>query len=192
MQKRIKHLPFFKGEIFMEKLTEKEKTFAETHHNLVIQFLHSKRLDDDYYDVIVFGYLKAVSAYVNHLDLQKKYPFIIIAYRKMKDELIDHYIYTDRQKRAGEKIALRYSNLSEIKEPYNNYLEEYIIHRSIYFEIFSMLTSIEKKILTLKLKQYQKKEICEKCHIKENKLYWYMNAIKHKLGSEVYNMLLSS
>jgi len=38
--------------------------FAEQNHDLVIDYLHRKRLPmDDYYDVVIFGYLSAVQQY---------------------------------------------------------------------------------------------------------------------------------
>lgn len=47
-----------------ERLTEEQKAFAEENHNLIYTFLHKKNLSfDEYYDVVVMGYLKAVANY---------------------------------------------------------------------------------------------------------------------------------
>lgn len=42
-------------------MTPAQQLFAEEHHNLVYAFLNEKKLpEDEYYDVVVFGYLQAV------------------------------------------------------------------------------------------------------------------------------------
>ena len=45
-------------------LTPEQRVFAEKNHNLLLQFLRKRELSiQDYYDVVVFGYLKGVRAY---------------------------------------------------------------------------------------------------------------------------------
>lgn len=45
-------------------MTPAQQLFAEEHHNLVYAFLNEKKLpEDEYYDVVVFGYLQAVMDY---------------------------------------------------------------------------------------------------------------------------------
>lgn len=42
-------------------LTPEQKTFAEKHHGLVYKFLNKNQLSaDEFYDVVIFGYLRAV------------------------------------------------------------------------------------------------------------------------------------
>lgn len=42
-------------------LTRKQQKFAEENHNLVYSFLNKKKLNESvFYDVVIFGYLKAV------------------------------------------------------------------------------------------------------------------------------------
>jgi len=41
----------------LRPFTKKEQRFAEENHDLVYAFLNEKKLsEDDYYDVVVFGY----------------------------------------------------------------------------------------------------------------------------------------
>lgn len=48
-----------------EELTDEERTFAEKHHKLVFSLLRDKALQyDDWYDVVIFGYLLAVQKMV--------------------------------------------------------------------------------------------------------------------------------
>ena len=41
-------------------LTKEQQAFATAHHSLVYKFLNENRLpEDEFYDVVIFGYLKA-------------------------------------------------------------------------------------------------------------------------------------
>lgn len=45
----------------LRPMTTEEREFAEQEHQIVIDFLRCKRLPmDDFYDVVIFGYLSAV------------------------------------------------------------------------------------------------------------------------------------
>ena len=45
-------------------LTPEQKTFAADNHGLVYKFLNENQLpEDEFYDVVIFGYLKAVKEY---------------------------------------------------------------------------------------------------------------------------------
>lgn len=46
-------------------MTPAQQLFAEEHHNLVYAFLNEKKLpEDEYYDVVVFGYLSPLDALI--------------------------------------------------------------------------------------------------------------------------------
>ena len=50
-------------------LTKEQQTFATAHHSLVYKFLNENRLpEDEFYDVVIFGYLKAVRDYFSAHD----------------------------------------------------------------------------------------------------------------------------
>ena len=51
-------------------LTKEQQEFAAEHHGLVYKFLNDNHLpDDEFYDVVIFPYLKAVRDYfsIEHL-----------------------------------------------------------------------------------------------------------------------------
>jgi len=51
----------------LRPMTQEERDFAEQHHNLVIDFLRYRRLPmDEFYDVVIFGYLSAVQQYIRN------------------------------------------------------------------------------------------------------------------------------
>ena len=48
----------------LHEMTPLQKQFAEEHQNVVFRFLNKKGLPvDDYYDIVIFGYLQAVQEY---------------------------------------------------------------------------------------------------------------------------------
>ena len=88
-------------------LTTEQQRFAEDNHNLVYAFLNDKKLqDEDFYDIVVFGYLKAVKEYSTNFALSNKYKFSTISYKYMRSEVCRHYDYLNRQKRSGFSVSL--------------------------------------------------------------------------------------
>ena len=62
-------------------LTKEQQAFATAHHSLVYKFLNENRLpEDEFYDVVIFGYLKAVRDYFSDLTAQQ-FTFSTIANR---------------------------------------------------------------------------------------------------------------
>ena len=67
-----------------ERLTEKERLFAEQHHNVIYTFLNTCKLrEEDFYDVAALGYLRAVKRYHREEKLQQ-YKFNTIAWQAMR------------------------------------------------------------------------------------------------------------
>ena len=59
----------------LRPMTQEERDFAEQHHNLVIDFLRYRRLPmDEFYDVVIFGYLSAVQQYFRKSRCHKNHP----------------------------------------------------------------------------------------------------------------------
>lgn len=87
-------------------LTKEQREFAARWHNLIYVFLREKGLPrDDYYDIVVFGYLRAVKRYFTELALQK-YSFSTIAWQAMESDLAGHYKSQSRQKRHACVVSL--------------------------------------------------------------------------------------
>ena len=62
-------------------LNDTQRFFAEKNHNLVYKFLHEKNLPaSEYYDIIIFGYLRAVQRYLTDPNLAG-YSFATVAWR---------------------------------------------------------------------------------------------------------------
>lgn len=71
-------------------LTEDQCCFAEQNHNLVYKFLHQHGLSvDDYYDIVIFGFLLAVQRYLTDACLAP-YAFSTVAWSAMESALRNH------------------------------------------------------------------------------------------------------
>lgn len=87
-------------------LTPEQREFAADHHNLIYAFLNKKKLrDDDFYDIVVFGFLRAVQDYLNKPEL-KQYSFTTIAWHKMDSCVLNYYASQTRRQRYGRTISL--------------------------------------------------------------------------------------
>lgn len=87
-------------------LTEQQKDFAAANHGLVHAFLNAYGLnEDEFYDAVIFGYLRAVRRYFTEANL-KKYKFGTIAWNCMRVDLLNHYKANRRQKRNAEVVSI--------------------------------------------------------------------------------------
>ena len=89
----------------LRQLTNKEQVFAEKHHDLIYAFLNEKGLDEDeYYDVVIFGYLRAVEEYCEKTDCYKC-SFSTLAWLEMKGALSNHFKNLSCAKRNAQTIS---------------------------------------------------------------------------------------
>ena len=89
----------------LHPMTQEERGFAEQKHDLVIDFLRFKRLPmEDFYDVVVFGYLSAVQQYFRNPPVGVE--FKAMAFRAMKDSILRDGEYHSRAKRSGVTVGL--------------------------------------------------------------------------------------
>ena len=87
-------------------LTDEQQTFASENHDMVNTFLRAKHLKANaYYDIVVFGYLRAVHKYYARPELHK-YGFKSIAWRAMESDLVNHYRKEDRTRKNMPTISL--------------------------------------------------------------------------------------
>ena len=89
----------------LRPMTPEEQDFAEQQHELVICFLRCKHLPiDDFYDVVIFGYLSAVQQYSRNPPAGVE--FKAMAFRAMKDAVLRDGEYHSRAKRCGITVSL--------------------------------------------------------------------------------------
>lgn len=71
-------------------LTLEQKIFATQNHDLIFKFLNEKHLsEDEFYDIVVFGYLRSVQRFFSEPNLQR-YTFSTIAWKGMQGSLNDY------------------------------------------------------------------------------------------------------
>ena len=94
----------------MKPMTDEQRRLAEANHDLVGAFLRENKLpEEQFYDVVIFGYLCAVQQYCENPNLKKRYNFTTVAWKKMTRELTDHYKYLLKAKRSGITVSLHES-----------------------------------------------------------------------------------
>lgn len=90
----------------MQPLTKKQRDFAIENHNLVYDFLNKKKLPESvFYDVVIFGYLRAVQEYCDRPSLHEHH-FSTIAWKRMRSSLSNYYKYLSRPKRNAPTVSL--------------------------------------------------------------------------------------
>lgn len=86
-------------------LTKEQRRFAEENHHLVFTFLNQKDLQESvFYDVVIFGYLKAVQEYCEVLSLHR-FKFSTLAFQRMCSSLSNYYKYLSRPKRNAPVVS---------------------------------------------------------------------------------------
>ncbi len=83
-------------------LTSEQTVFAAKHHGIIYKFLETNMLSmEEYYDIVVFGYLKSVRDYFVSEKL-KQFSFSTIAWKSMFQSVIDH----KRQQNKNKDIEI--------------------------------------------------------------------------------------
>ena len=90
------------------QLTERQRDFATEHHNVLEDFLITRGLDyDDYYDVVVFKFLKAVKQY-DECERMRKQAFEDIAAGLMQIAVDNHRRALKQQRENVFVLSLDY------------------------------------------------------------------------------------
>lgn len=178
------------GNYKLEPLTELERKFATENHNLVYDFLHRHGYSlENYYDVAIFGFLKAVQIYNRREDLRNKYSFPLISQQYMRSEIGNYCRTEDAKKRkpSGTLVSLdaEYEGTENLyncigvadgKSP-----ESEIVAMERMTEMLNSLSDIQRKIAELKVDGYSSKEIYSALGMRPSTYYVEVNRIKKVL-----------
>ena len=86
-----------------QALTDEQRQFAAENHNLIYKYLWDRRLEiDDYYDIAVFGYLRAVKRYLTEPWLHR-YQFSTVAWHAMRQNIASFHRAEERRKETEQK-----------------------------------------------------------------------------------------
>ena len=104
-------------------LNDTQRIFADKNHNLVYKFLHEKNLPaSEYYDIVIFGYLRAVQRYLTDPNLAG-YSFSTVAWRAMEGEVVNTHRTDKRRFRVIRFVRPRQSyQTNEIAQMQNTSL----------------------------------------------------------------------
>lgn len=132
----------------LRPMTLEERKFAEQNHGLVIDYLRCKRLPmDDFYDVVVFGYLSAVQQYFRNPPAGVA--FKAMAFRAMKDSILRDGEYNARAKRAGVTVSLDDAG-GTLTDPKQN-TERQVEGKALLEQVANVATPKEARIIGLLL-----------------------------------------
>ncbi len=87
-------------------LTPEERDCAEQNINVVYDYLYRNRMEtDEWFDIVIFGYLYAVMDYHRKREL-RQYAFTTIAWHAMEREVSNYRAYGKALKRSFGKISI--------------------------------------------------------------------------------------
>ena len=90
----------------LRPLTLEEQVFAAQNHNLVYAFLQEKELSEEvFYDVVIFGYMRAVQEYVSGTRF-RVYAFSTIAWKRMENSVSNYCRYLAAPSRSAPTVSL--------------------------------------------------------------------------------------
>ena len=175
----------------LEPLTDFERKFATENHNLVYDFLHRYGYNlETYYDIAIFGFLKAVQIYSCREDLRNKYAFPFISQQYMRSEIGNHFRMEDAKKRkpSGIMVSLD-AEYSETENLYNcigvagtKSPELEVLESERVTEVLKSLSDSQRKIAEMKIDGYSSKEIYSALEMKPSTYYVEVNRIKKVLA----------
>lgn len=147
-------------------LTPEQQELAARYHQTIYSYLRGKRLDaSEWYDVAVFGYLRAVRLYTARPEL-RQYSFTTIAGNAMDSEI---YKERRKQRRQIQPLSLD-AELTEdgltlydiIGDPqFLPYQREDEVVAAQYIPLLEILTEQQLDVLTMKAQGYTYREIAE-------------------------------
>lgn len=143
-------------------LTEAESSFATEHYPVIHRYLQMTGLpENDFYDVVVFGYLRAVRKYLARPEL-RQYRFATIAFRAMSCDVYHSREYWMRKKRQA---AVERYNEDTHAEDFRDPVMEACENVLSFQELAGKLTQTQQQIARLRSEGYHDKEIAAICQM---------------------------
>lgn len=174
----------------LEPLSLKEKKLATVNHSLVYSFLHRHHYAiEDFYNVVIFAYLRSVQVYNRRKDIQEKYLLAFIAEQYMRAEMANYFRKESSMKRKPTESVLSLdAEYAETETLYNlcggKSAEEEVLESEEIAELLEQFSSQQKDILKLKLEGYNNKEIYLLLGMPSSTFYLELKRIKKVLVSD--------
>lgn len=151
-------------------LSEQERAFAEEKHDeVVFKFLCQKALDvDDYYGVVIPGYLYAVRVYLSRPELREQYSFQSVAYKKMQSAVYKLWRYESRPKRSAKVLSLDSYPDDIFNLAISDRTQEHLEAQERWKQVRAHITIKEMEALLLKSQGYSYREIADAVGLKNS------------------------
>lgn len=173
-------------------LSDYEKRVAEKNHNLVYSFLHRYGYSiEEYYNVVIFGYLKGIQIYNRGEDLRNEFDLAFICERYMRAAITDHFRAMNTKKRnPAQTVVSLDANYTDEENLYNCVsgkllVEDEIIERELLAELLGNLSSIQQEIVKMRVDGYKNEEICLLLKIKPSAFYKELRLTKSTMESMI-------
>ena len=161
-------------------LTPEQGTFAAENHGLVLKFLNENHLpEDEYYDVVIFGYLRAVKRYFAEKNL-RKYNFSTIAWNCMRVDLINYHKSLSTHKRYADVISIHSGLYAgglplEHSVPYGHDVMAELETQLLLHELAGMITKEQMQMVRMRNDGYDIREIAKSHNVT-------MKCVRHVLN----------
>ena len=172
-----------------KKLTPEETAFAAEHYKLIYTYLNKRHLpEDEFFDVVVFGYLNGVKKHFRREDL-KQYSFSNLAWKAM-DSCFSNYMRSEKRK---EQISYPLNlhtrgkdghTLEEKISTTRDFAEE-IISSITLQETLNSLERTEREITQLLMDGWTEAEISENLGFTLPEIYEKIFHIQDKIKKNV-------
>lgn len=170
-------------------LTKEEQEFAAEHCGLIDLHLRVNHLDhDQWWDVLVFGYLVAVRCWFRTPQV-RKWAFPTIAKVKMRGAMLEQLRHENRAMRRGRVISLDVCLDGSEATPYDllpgsSGAEEQAVFEMLMCSLASGLTGTEKAVLRLTTEGYGKGEIARKLGIPPQRVNDSLDVLRRRCIEE--------
>lgn len=172
-------------------LTEEERVFSANLENYdwLFKYMSINKLDqEEWYDILILHYLRAVKKYLNIPHLQQ-YEFSTILFRTLDNARINYFRDMNREKRmpSGGIVSLDWKEDSmngkrtapmtwiDLKQS----VEKTVMYHEMISEILSNLNDVQAEIFKMTMEEYNREEIKRYLGIKKGTFCNRMREIKH-------------
>lgn len=172
-------------------LTEEERVFSANLENYdwLFKYMSINKLDqEEWYDILILHYLRAVKKYLNIQHLQQ-YEFSTILFRTLDNARINYFRDMNREKRmpSGGIVSLDWEEDSmngkrtapmtwiDLKQS----VEKTVMYHEMISEILSNLNDVQAEIFKMTMEEYNREEIKRYLGIKKGTFCNRMREIKH-------------
>lgn len=156
----------------LKPFTEEEKRLAEKNYDLVYQFLKAHNYSvEDYYNTVVFGYLKGIQKYCRYVGNSEENNLAGICWNCMRSEMKSHFkMETAKTRQPAEIIMTKVSSA-----------EDEVLVTEILKCVMENLTVRQQNIITLKLLGYSNAEICLMMEMSKSSYYRELESIRQMI-----------